>query len=74
MNTQTTRRFNLTLPTPIIAELEKVAQEYQISIVDVLRSFIRIGLMVVRAQNDPNKAVMIREGDRISEIFFTPPL
>jgi hypothetical protein len=73
MEMKQTQRFNLTLPAPVVSEMEKIAEAYDISIVDVIRSFIRIGLLVSRAQNDPDKAVLIREGERITEIFMTPP-
>ncbi|MEW5873098.1 MAG: hypothetical protein AB1894_27815 [Chloroflexota bacterium] len=67
-----TTRFNLTLPTKVVGELENIAEEYEVSVTDVMRAFLRIGLMVAKTQKDQNKAILVREGEREAEIIFTP--
>jgi hypothetical protein len=42
----------------------------QISMVDVLRKFIKLGFLVIEAERDPSKALLIKEGEEISKIRF----
>jgi len=65
-----TRRYNLALPGDLYDELQKLAEKNGTSIVEMLRRFIRLGLLAARLQEDPNSALLIRDGDTETRVLL----
>lgn len=64
------RQYNLVLQDELFVELKKVAAQNGISMVELLRRFIRLGLLVEKLQNEPDSAFLIREGNSEREVIL----
>jgi hypothetical protein len=58
-----TKRFNLLLPQVLFDELEAVAERRHTSVVELLRRFIKLGLIADQIEMSPDAELIIREGD-----------
>lgn len=65
-----TKRYNLLMPTILFDEVQSIADQQHITVLELLRHFIRIGLVVAKIAQNPNASIIIREGDREKEIVF----
>lgn len=70
MTREKTKRYNLVLPQPLFDELQRIADERQSTVLEVLKQFIRLGLLVSKAERSSDTAVVIREGDRERELLL----
>ena len=64
------KRYNLVLPEELFNEIQKIADDRHTTIVEILRKFIKVGLLVVQAEETPSSALLIREGDTEREIIL----
>ncbi len=60
-NLNSLKRYNLAIPTDLFDEIKDVADKRHISLVELLRKFIKIGLIVSKVEDNPNAAIIIRE-------------
>jgi len=65
-----TKRYNLILPTSLFDQIELLADDESASILEMLKRFIKIGLMITTLAQSPDTKVIIREGDRERELVF----
>ncbi len=56
------RRYTLVLPDGLFAELEQVAERRHTTVVEVLRRFIKLGLIAERVETSPDSELILREG------------
>ncbi len=56
------RRYSLVMPEELFAEVERLAQRQNTTVVDLLRRFTRLGLLAMQIQERPDAALLIREG------------
>ncbi len=63
-------RYNLALPKELFDELKKVADEKGMTVVEILRKFIKLGLLILEVQDKPGSALIIREGDTERQILI----
>src|SRR5215469_3987870 len=64
------KRYNLVLPGNLFDEVQTLANEESISILEMLKRFIKIGLVITKLHQSPNASVIIREGNRERELVF----
>ena len=64
MSVNSLKRYSLVLPEDLFNEVERLADERQDTVIELLRRFIKLGLLVVQIENSPDKTLLIREGDR----------
>jgi hypothetical protein len=64
------KRYNMVLPEPLYLELQDAAKQNDITIVELLRRFIKLGLIVHKVSKDPGAAFLIRTGDTEREVLF----
>lgn len=64
------KRYSLVIPESIFNEVQRTAEEEHTSIIDLLRRFIKLGLLISKISKDPNSQLIIREGDKEREILF----
>ena len=64
------KRYNLVLPTHLYEEVQILADEQDTSVLDLLKRFIKIGLLVVKLSRSPDTSLIIREGGREREVLF----
>ncbi len=70
MAKENTKRYNLVLPQPLFDELQSVADERHATVLEVLKQYIRLGLLVSKAEKSPDVSVVIREGERERELML----
>ena len=63
-------RYNLALPKELFDELKVAADERGMTVVEVLRKFIKFGLLALDTQDKPGSALIIREGDTERQIMM----
>lgn len=64
------KRYNLSLPQNLYDELDLIAEKKQTNIADIIRSFIKLGMIVNKLEDDPNASFIIRENDKEREIIL----
>lgn len=64
------KRYNLVLAEEMYAELEKVAHKRHTSVVEILRRYIKLGLLVEQIDERPGAELLIREGARERQIVL----
>ncbi|MCU0515239.1 MAG: hypothetical protein MUE40_22015 [Anaerolineae bacterium] len=57
----TAHRFNLTIPDPVYQEVMAAAAESGETITDVLRQFLKMGILAYKIGKDPSKKLIIRD-------------
>ena len=70
MSTKTLKRYNLSIPEELFDEVEVIAKSHDTTVVDILRRFIKLGLLATKIQDDENSALLIREGDNERQIIL----
>jgi len=71
MNAQPERKkYNLTLPQELYEEIEQAALEWDTTVVDVIKRFLRLGLVIRAAQSNPETDILLREKGELTKIRF----
>ena len=60
----------MVLPDYLYTQLQTAAKENNITVVELLRKFIKLGLVVLDVSKDPGAAFLIRQGDTEREVLF----
>ena len=68
--TSTTKRYNLVLPEELMNEVQTVADRHHTTVLEVLRRFVKLGLLVARAEQSPDKEFVLREGDKEQRLLL----
>jgi len=64
------KRYTLVLPEDLFDAVQSLATQRQTTVVDLLRRFIKLGLIAARLEATPDAALIIREGDTEREILL----
>lgn len=64
------KRYNLVLPEELFNEVQRIADDRQTSVVDILRRFIKLGLLADQIEKSPDSALIIREGNAERQIIL----
>ncbi|HEV8634926.1 MAG TPA: Clp protease N-terminal domain-containing protein [Chloroflexota bacterium] len=64
------KRYNVVLPEELFRDLQELADRRHTSVVELMRRFLRLGLLVTRVSETPGSAVIIREGDTERQILL----
>jgi hypothetical protein len=67
---KTSKRYSLVLPESLFNEVQELSEREQTTVVEVMRRFIKLGLLATRIQETPNASIVIREGGREREILL----
>jgi hypothetical protein len=65
-----TYRYNLSLPKPLFDDLKKACDKNGMTVVEALRKFIKIGLLILEVQDKPETTIIIREGTTERELLI----
>ena len=63
------RRYSLAIPQELFENLEQEAKQRDMTIVELLKTFIKIGLIVLKGEARGDTQFIIRQGDREREIW-----
>ena len=70
MTDQEVKRYNLVVPQTLFDEVQKIALERHTAVIEVLKQFIRLGLVVDKVEKSPEASLIIREGDKERELVL----
>jgi hypothetical protein len=68
--TSTTKRYNLVLPEELYQEVQAIADRRHTTVVELLRRFVKLGLLVAKAEESPDMAFILREGDKEQQLLL----
>ena len=57
------KKYNLTLPHALYTEIETLAKSEHTTVLELVRRFLKLGLLVAKIQATPGATLIIREGD-----------
>jgi ATP-dependent Clp protease ATP-binding subunit ClpA len=64
------RRYNLVLPDELYGELQGLAERQHTTVVDLVRRFVKLGLLATQVSETPGSALILREGERERELLL----
>lgn len=64
------KRYNLVLPNSLFDEVQALADDENTSVLELLKRFIKIGLIVTKLSQSSNASLVLREGDRERELVL----
>ena len=64
------KRYNLVLPQILFDELQRIADEKDTTVVEIIKRFIRLGLLVSNAEKSPDMSFVLRRGDREDQLLL----
>ena len=62
------RRYHLALPEELYMEIELLAKENGTTIIELIRRFVKLGLIAAKLENEKDAAIIIRQGEREREL------
>ena len=62
------KRYSLKLPQELFNELQSAADSRGVAVVDLIRAFVKLGLIVLTAEEDGDASLIIRQGESEREI------
>jgi hypothetical protein len=65
-----TKRYNLILPEELLNEVQMVADRHHTTALEILRRFVKLGLLVAKAEEAPDKEFILREGDKEQRLLL----
>lgn len=63
------KRYNLVLPQELFDYVQEVADKKGVNTVEILRKFIKLGLLVSWIEELPDASLIVREGDTERELL-----
>jgi hypothetical protein len=64
------KRYSLVLPDDLFTAIQALADQRQTTVVDLIRRFIKLGLIAAKIEDTPGAALIIRDGDSEQRIIF----
>lgn len=64
------KRYNLVLPEELFNAVQELADQRQTTVVELIRRFIKLGLIAAKLEDTPGAALIIREGDSDQRIVL----
>ena len=64
------KRYNLSLPDDLFNSIHELADKEHSTVLEILRKFIKLGLVAANISKDSNSKLIIREGDVEREILL----
>lgn len=65
-----TKLYNLALPATVYADIQAVAERRKTTVAELIRRFIKLGLIVDRLEETPGAALVLREGASEREVLL----
>lgn len=69
-NSRAVKRYNLALPEDLFNELQQTAERRQTTVVELLRRFIKLGLLIIQTEDSSDSTFWLKEGDIEKQIIL----
>lgn len=70
MSQDSVHRYSLVLPADLYDRIKSIAEEEQTTVLEIMKRFLRLGLVATQAQRNGSAQLILREGDRDREILL----
>lgn len=64
------KRYNLVLPEELFDAVQQMAHEKDTTVVDLIRKFLRLGLVIADVEKSDLATIYVREGDQERKIHL----
>lgn len=64
------KRYHISMPQDLFDELESLAKKRHTTTLDIVRRFLKMGLVIDRVEEDPDADILIREGDSLQKLLL----
>lgn len=64
------KRYNLVLPEELFDQIQAIADERGTTVLEILRRFIKLGLIAAEVEKELDSALIIRQGTKEREIVL----
>jgi hypothetical protein len=64
------KRYNLVLPEKLYDEMYAVASSHHTTVLELMRKFIKLGLLAMELQEKPDASLIIKDGNIEREILM----
>ena len=64
------RRYNLVLPEALFDEIKQIADRQQTTVVEIIRRFMKLGLLATQIEEAPESELIIRENGAEQKIIL----
>lgn len=64
------KQLTLSLPESLFADMQEIANSEGITITQLMKKFIKLGLIATEASKDPDKAILIKDASGKKELKF----
>ncbi|HEY0070711.1 MAG TPA: hypothetical protein VGE04_12160 [Chloroflexia bacterium] len=64
------KKYQIVVPESLFEEIEKIADSRQTTVIDIIRRFLKLGILTAKIENTPNAGLFIREGESEREIIL----
>lgn len=68
MHKANAKRIHIVLPEKLYDEIYEISARHEIQISDILRRFIKLGLIAVKLEETEGSALILKEGDTSTEV------
>ena len=64
------KRYNLVLPESLFHDVQTMADQRHVTVLELLRKFIKLGVLMAKAEEVPGTVFLLREGDTERQLVF----
>lgn len=64
------KHYNLALPSNLFDEVYALAKDERVSVLELLKRFIKVGLIITKVTRSPDTHIIIQQGDRERELVL----
>lgn len=58
-------RYNLSLPSPLMESLQKMADDECTTVLEIIRKFIKLGIILIESQKNGGKVILEQGGEKM---------
>ena len=64
------KKYQIVVPETLFEEIEKIADSRQTTVIDIIRRFLKLGILTAKIEGTPNSGLFIREDGSEREIIL----
>lgn len=64
------KKYQIVVPESLFEEIEKIAGSRQTTVIDIIRRFLKLGILTAKIEGTPNAGLFIREDGSEREIIL----
>jgi hypothetical protein len=65
------KTYNMVIPEKLFDEIKALADSKGTTVKEIIRQFIKLGMIAAKIERKPDSALILRTGDKDTEIILT---